>query len=227
MSLLCLVHQGSKLHKAHGRFAIARPEQAIVEVPIRDVEQVLVFGNIQLTTAAISTCLYQQIPVAFLSQTGQYKGQLWNAEHDDLRAEMAQFRRFEDNTFQAEMAKSLVTGKLWNSKQLLLKLNRRRNSEQVASAIAGLDQDLRKVERLEPLAEHLDVLRGLEGASAARYFPALGQLITQPDFELTHRSRRPPTDPINSLLSFGYTLLFNNVLREPRLIEVLGQGCLI
>jgi CRISPR-associated protein Cas1 len=58
MSLLCLVHQGSKLHKAHGRFAIARPEQAVVEVPIRDVEQVLVFGNIQITTAAISTCLY-------------------------------------------------------------------------------------------------------------------------------------------------------------------------
>ncbi len=65
----------------------------------------------------------------------------------------------------------------------------------------------------------VDQLRGYEGSSAARYFPALGRLIQVEGFDLTKRTRRPPTDPINALLSFGYTLLYNNVLSF-----VFGRG---
>lgn len=101
-----------------------------------------------------------------------------------------------------------MRGKLQNSKRLLLRLNRKRRIDQVAEAIGGINVDLRSLERVHTV----DQLRGYEGSSAARYFPALGRLIQGEGFELVRRSRRPPTDPINALLSFGYTLLYNNVL---------------
>lgn len=212
MAMLYLTLQGTTLQKEHGRFRIECSGQDSLEVPIREVEQVLLFGSIHLTTAAIATCLYHQIPVVFLSQTGSYKGHLWSAEGEHLRVEAAQFRRFEDAAFQMNTAIALVEGKLWNSRQLLLKLNRQRQSEPISEAIGGIERDLQAIAQLSPTLEHLEQLRGYEGTAAARYFPALGHLIRHPEFSLSQRNRRPPKDPINSLLSFGYTLLFDNVL---------------
>lgn len=101
-----------------------------------------------------------------------------------------------------------MAGKLANSRQLLLRLNRKRQLPAVAEAIAVLAESL----EFSLQADSLNSLRGYEGLAAAKYFRALGALIVNPAFTFTDRNRRPPKDPVNSLLSFGYTLLFNNVL---------------
>jgi CRISPR-associated protein Cas1 len=212
MSLLYLTHQGSRLQKDHGRFVLSLPDQNAIDIPMTEVEQVMIFGNVQITTPTISACLNRHIPVMFLSQTGTYRGHLWKTEYDNYRAEAAQFERFNNQTWQFTVAREIVKGKAWNSKQLLLKLNRRRQSEEVATAVSRIDRDLRSVDQLTPSPTALDTLRGHEGAIAAHYFPALGQLISNPSFTLTTRRRRPAPDPVNALLSFGYMLLFNNVL---------------
>ncbi len=212
MSLLYLTQQGTRLQKEHGRFVLSLPDHTDVAIPMAEVEQVMVFGNISLTTPTMAACLSRHIPVVFLSQSGTYRGHLWSAEYDDYRAEAAQFERLHDTDFQWAVAREMVWGKAWNSKQLLLKLNRRRPSEVVETAIRRIDRDLDAVDALVATPTRLDQLRGHEGAIAAHYFPALGELITNPDFSFTTRVRRPPTDPVNALLSFGYTLLFNNVL---------------
>jgi CRISP-associated protein Cas1 len=222
MAALYLVEQGVTLRKEHARFVVEAPQSKVkggdpdleaavlvpLQVPIQEVDQVLVFGNIHLSTAAISACLAGQVPVVFLSQSGHYKGHLWSAERGNLAVEAAQFDRRHEETFQLEMARSLVWGKLMNSRQLLLRLHRKRRVAGVEGAIAGIGRDIAAVEQ----AGQVESLRGYEGAAAARYFPALGQLLTNPGFSLTERSRRPPRDAMNSLLSFGYSLLFNNVL---------------
>lgn len=210
MSTLYLVQQGTMLRKEQGRFLIQPPKEAEVEVPIREVERILVFGTIQLTAAVISTCLELQIPVVFLSQLGEYKGHLWSAESADLVVETAQFQRQQEEEFKLAMAREIVRGKLWNSKQLLLRLNRKRQLSEVAEAIEKLDGDRDSVSELGNTPT-LDTIRGYEGAGAARYFAALNRLIVNPGFSLTERAFHPPIDPMNSLLSFGYTLLFNNV----------------
>ena len=169
----------------------------------------MVFGNIQLTSAVIGTCLYRHIPVIFLSQTGDYKGHLYSAEFCDLEAEEAQFRYQHDEGFQWQGARAIVRGKLENSKNYLLKLNRRRKLPEVVEVIAGMAEDLAAISA-EKIT--LNQLRGYEGIGANRYFQALSKLITNPAFTFTERNRRPPKDPVNSLLSFGYTLLYNNVL---------------
>ncbi|MEM1280553.1 MAG: CRISPR-associated endonuclease Cas1 [Cyanobacteria bacterium P01_H01_bin.152] len=212
MSLLYLTQQGTQLRKDHGRFVVRQPDQAKVEVLIKEVEHICLFGNVHLSTSAIATCLHHQIPVVFLSQTGSYKGHLWSAEHQHQRIETAQHQRFTDPMFQMETAKAIVAGKIENSRQHLLKLNRRRDLTTVSQAAAGLKRDLSAVQQLTHEADRLERLRGYEGTAATRYFLGLGQLIKHPEFTFTKRTRRPPTDPVNSLLSFGYTLLFNNVL---------------
>jgi len=212
MSLLYLTQQGARLCKDHGRFVVCLPDDDEVEVLIKEFEHICLFGNIHLSTAAIASCLYHQIPVVFLSQTGSYKGHLWSAENHYQRIETLQYQRFADPEFQMTTAQAIVQGKLHDSRQLLLKLNRRHHLETVREAAAGLNQNLAAVAKLTPDLDNLDRLRGYEGTAATRYFLGLGQLIKPPAFSFTKRTRRPPTDPVNSLLRFGYTLLFNNVL---------------
>ncbi|NJP11221.1 MAG: CRISPR-associated endonuclease Cas1 [Leptolyngbyaceae cyanobacterium RU_5_1] len=221
MATLYLVQQGTTLRKEQERFVIeergrrteggGKSPNSSPELPIREVDRILVFGNIQLTTPVISACLELQIPVIFLTQLGEYKGHLWSAESADLVVETAQFQRLQDDAFKLATAREIVQGKLWNSKQLLLRLNRKRQLPEVADAITKLTQDMEAVSQ-PTNTQTLDQIRGYEGAGAARYFPALGRLIVNPGFSLTSRTFYPPKDPTNSLLSFGYTLLFNNVL---------------
>lgn len=210
MAQLYLTQQGSRLQKDHGRFVLTVPDRDTVDIPMQEVEQVLVFGNVQITTPTIAACLTRQIPVMFLSQTGTYRGHLWQAEYDNYRAKVAQLKRFNDSTWQFEIARSIVKGKAWNSKQLLLKLNRRRDISEIATAVLRIERDLSEIDNLMPAPEALDQLRGYEGAISAHYFSVLGQLIAHPQFTFTVRRRRPATDPVNALLSFGYMLLFNN-----------------
>lgn len=213
MASIYLVEQGTLIRREQSRLLLQLPkEQAqTIEVPIQEVERILVFGNIQLTNSVISTCLEAQIPVVFLSQTGKYKGHIWSAESVDLKLETNQFERCQDNQFKVKVAREIVRGKLSNSKQLLLRLNRKRQIPEVVEAIAGIDRDLRSLCDPEKICT-IDKILGYEGSSAARYFPALGHLIVSPGFALHQRLRHPPKDAINSLLSFGYTLLCNNVL---------------
>jgi len=211
MSTLYLVNQGTVLTKEQGRLVVKPAANVLggqTEIPIREVERVLVLGNVQISTQAIAACLEAQIPVVFLSQMGSYKGHLWSSEFCDLPVEAAQYGRRQDHDFQVMMAQRILEGKLANSRQLLLRLNRKRKVEGLSAKISRMEQYRRTLAQVK----NLDVLRGQEGAAAKLYFGGLGQLITNPGFSLVGRSRRPHKDPVNSLLSFGYTLLFNNVL---------------
>ena len=208
MAAIYLIEQGTSIYKDYQRFIIHVSEKQKVEVPIREVQQIMVFGNIQLSTPVIQSCLQEEIAVLFLSQSGRYHGHLWSAESRHLDNELVQVERRGDAYFQFKISQSIVYGKLMNSKQLLLRFNRKRKCREVEKAIVGITQDIEALE----LVDNLDTLRGYEGIAAARYFPAFGKLITNNKFEFSLRNRQPPTDPVNSLLSFGYTLLFNNVL---------------
>jgi CRISPR-associated protein Cas1 len=133
---------------------------------------------------------------------------LWSSEFCDLSIEAAQFGRRHDPQFQLQIARQIVWGKGMNSKLTLQRFNRKRRVEGMGAKLKRIEQHLNAIQQTTDLSQ----LRGYEGAIAKLYFGALGQLITNSAFSLTERSRRPPRDPVNSLLSFGYTLLFNNVM---------------
>ncbi|MDZ8258487.1 CRISPR-associated endonuclease Cas1 [Nostoc sp. ChiQUE01b] len=208
MAAIYLIEQGTSIYKDYQRFIIHVSEKPKIEIPVREVEQIIVFGNIQLSTHVINACLQEKIAVLFLSQSGQYHGHLWSEESSNLDNQLIQMQRRSDDYFQFSISKAIVLGKLMNSKQLLMRFNRKRKLVEVEKAIFGINQDIDSLD----FVDNLDSLRGYEGIAAARYFPAFGKLITNSAFSFSQRFRQPPTDAVNSLLSFGYTLLFNNVL---------------
>lgn len=208
MATLYLLEQGAAVYKDNLRFLIWHSDDETKEIPIREVERILVFGNVQISTQAINTCLQEQILLLFLNLSGDYKGHLWNWESNHLGNELLQIEKRQNTAFQLQVSQAIVLGKLINSKQLLLRLNRKRKIADVTQAIAGITSDINAIQYID----NLDSLRGYEGIGAARYFPAYGKLISNRNFNFSLRNRQPPTDPVNSLLSFGYTLLFNNVL---------------
>ncbi len=208
MATLYLLEQGSAVYKENLRFIIWHSDDERKEIPIREVDRILVFGNVQVSTQAINACLQEQILLLFLNLSGDYKGHLWNWESNHLGNELLQIEKRQNPAFQLQVSQAIVLGKLINSKQLLLRLNRKRKVPEVTQAIAGISSDINAI----PNVDNLDSLRGYEGIGAARYFPAFGKLISHRAFNFSLRNRQPPTDPVNSLLSFGYTLLFNNVL---------------
>ena len=208
MATLYLLEQGTSLYRDYQRLIVHIPKQERLEIPIREIDKILIFGNIQLSTPVINSCLDEKIGIFFLSRSGKYQGHLWSAESTQLHNELIQFDRHKEPEFQLKMCQSIVAGKLLNSKRLLQRLNRKRKSPTVETAIVGISADLKAALQ----ANEIDRVRGYEGIGAVRYFSGLSQLITNPDFSFNGRNRQPPTDPVNSLLSFGYTLLFNNVL---------------
>ena len=210
MSSLYVMQQGTYLHKQQGRFVVRPPQGEPLEIPIREVERVLLFGSVQVSTAAMSTCTELGIPVMLLSQLGDYKGHIWSAESPDLVVEIAQFERRQEMSFKTTISRAIVRGKLLNSKQLLLRLRREDSDPAVLGAILRLTDTISALDELAD-ALTLEQIRGYEGFGAAQYFPALNHLIRNPGFSLPKRAFHPPPDPMNSLLSFGYTLLFNNV----------------
>lgn len=197
---LFIQEQGVMLEKEDERFLITKNRKVLKKVPALQVDQIIIFGSCGLTTPVMKFCLQKGIPVTLLSSRGQYYGVLESASSSNVLLQREQFGRSANKDFCLQMAKAIVSAKIKNSRTLL-----RRHLPDGEK----LDELGRLVEKI-PAAGTLDEVRGFEGAAAAKYFPAFVSLLKDP-MGFTHRNRQPPTDPVNSMLSFGYTLLFYNI----------------
>ncbi|NTV66826.1 MAG: CRISPR-associated endonuclease Cas1 [Chlorobaculum sp.] len=222
LNTLYLQEQGSVMRKDGERFSIEKEGAVVSEVIVRHIEQVVVFGNVALTTPVMQYCLQNEIPVTFLSQHGSYFGRLEATMADNAEMQRFQFLRSIDEPFALENARAIVVAKITNSRAMIRRRTSaiRERDDKVygkMQAHLGLMGDLAAKAKA---CEEIDGLRGLEGKASALYFECYGLLFNKslsfhtPSFQ---RTRRPPTDPVNSLLSFGYSMLHNNVFSMVRL----------
>lgn len=203
---LYLVEQGAVLAKTDERFVISKDRTTLREVPAIKVDQIMVFGNVQLTTPAMKFCLTQGIPIVLLSSRGRYFGAIESTNTDQVLLHRDQFVRAADPTYCLRTARAIVRGKVTNERVVLQRYARHRPSCDVGAQLATLKSTLSRL----AAARSMDELRGYEGAAAARYFAGM-RVILGDQWGFTHRRKQPPPDPVNSLLSLGYTLLFYNV----------------
>lgn len=180
-----------------------------VRVPLMKVERVVVQGEVTLTGSAVRLLLEQRIPVAYCSYYGRFEGMLSPADSKNGLLRQAQHEANRDAVRRTDIARSIVQGKLHNQKTLLLRSNRKHDVAGVALAIERIEEAmgwLKEHALPDDVAAAQAMLMGQEGIAGQHYFQSFRHLLQEPmGFE--RRVRRPPTDPVNAMLSYGYSLL--------------------
>lgn len=178
-------------------------------MPAFDLEQLVLIGNIVLTPGAIDLLLGRGVDTVFVSRYGRYRGRLVAGDSwRNVRLRLAQYERLGDAAGALALARAVVRGKIRNQRTLLLRHGRRYGrSPDLSRADISLRAALAHLE----MATTIETVRGCEGAAAAAYFGVFGRLLRSSALRFEGRTRRPPLDPVNALLSFGYTLLSNVV----------------
>ncbi len=215
MAVLYVVEQGAILSKKGERLVIRKGNEVLEAVPIFALDQVVVFGNAQVSAPARNLLLDRGIDTVFLTPGGRFRGRLSSYSGGNIELRRAQFQRCAQDEFLVDLGRRIVVGKLTNARTLLQRYQRRLQCRQVEQALVRMRATLSRLDR----AENLDQLRGCEGEGSAAYFGCFGELLANSDFFFKGRNRRPPRDPMNALLSFGYTSLLGTVLTA---VQVVG-----
>jgi CRISPR-associated protein Cas1 len=203
---LYLLENGATLNKEGERFIVSRHGDVLLQVPMLHIDQIMVFGNVQITTPALHECLERGIPVMLLSGRGRFFGVIDPLDAQSVPLQRAQFAVECNAPARLALARPLIAGKITNGRTFLGRLARARQTNLEAPLAA-----LKSAAQAAGQAADLDVLRGIEGAAARAYFAAW-QTVLPAKWQFRGRNRQPPTDPVNALLSYGYTVVFYNVL---------------
>ncbi len=204
--------QGARIVK-EGRHLLVKKGDGIYNTLFTyKLKQLLLFGNIEITHNALCQIMRNNIDTVFLTRYGRYLGRLQPPESKNVFLHKKQYLLLEDSDFGLRMARSIVAGKLSNMATLLLRIKRTRKKP-FAGVLAGRIHDL-----FQKLAEadNIDSIRGYEGRGSAIFFEGLRYGFIHPN-DFSKRVRRPPTDPVNSVLSLLYTFLMNRVYAAVRI----------
>lgn len=208
-AVLYLQEPGSHVGKRSEHLVVRKDGQEVSRIPLHAVRQVVVFGNVQVSTQALETLVSNDVPVVYLTGYGRFVAAVMPAPAKNASLRQAQYRRFSDEAEALTLSRAIVRAKLANQRALLMRCLRgeesgRGSDEPAARALAEL---LPRVDR----ATDAGTLLGLEGQGAALYFGEFNRFLkARPpggEFDFRSRNRRPPRDPVNALLSFAYALL--------------------
>lgn len=184
-----------------------------LRVPIHHLSSVVVFGAIGISTPLMHRLAEGGLALVMLDANGRFKARLEGGVSGNVLLRQAQHQRAVDSVAVINIAKSCVAGKIKNSRQVLLRGAREAKSEVDAHALSRVADNLAASLRSLPAASDADMVRGIEGEAARNYFAALNLLVREdlrPAFQLDGRTRRPPRDRFNALLSFLYSMLMND-----------------
>jgi len=217
LNTLYVTTQGAYLAK-DGETVLVRVEGGTkLRVPLLNLDGIVCFGNVGASPFLMGACGKQGVTLSFLSERGRFLARSVGEASGNVLLRREQYRRADDPERSAEVARAIVTAKAINARRVL---QRSLRDHPGAAESDGKDQREESVRALGALLTELDGsgdldrVRGLEGMAGRAYFEAFDALITHDDpaFRFTVRSRRPPTDPVNSLLSFLYALVRHDVI---------------
>jgi CRISPR-associated protein Cas1 len=184
-----------------------------LRVPLHHLSAVVCFGHTGLSAPLMHRLAESGIALVLLDDNGRFKARLEGAVTGNVLLRQAQFQRIADPVFTLDIARACVAGKIKNTRQVLQRGAREAKVDDEAKALARLADDLAAALRSLPAVNDLDTLRGVEGSAARHYFSGLN-LLVRPDqraaFAMDGRTRRPPRDRFNAMLSFLYAMWMND-----------------
>jgi len=208
---LHVLTQGARVGRKGDRFEVSAPEEPAQLHPVHEVGQVVLHGFAQITTQALRLCAEQEVGVHWVTGGGRYMG-AWVAGMGSVQRRIRQYRALTDPELCLKLARRLAEARVRGQLSFLLRASREagRDVRGVRDSIVGMRKLLSPMSR----AASIDSLRGFEGGAGAHYFGALPHLVVSEAGEAMRpdgRSRRPPRDRCNALLSYGYALLLKDV----------------
>lgn len=215
MAYLYLTEQGSILRKAGDRLLVEKDDEIVLDLPYHKLENVLLFGNVQVTTQAVAELLEKGVRMSLFSREGAYRGSLTPPQGGNIELRLAQFRVWQDGARSLAIARSVVHGKIAN---LVAVLRRYRGENKVDADFDGKLAAVSEGVNAASSANGIAALDGVEGAASRQYFDLL-MTFNRSELEWPGRHKHPAPDPLNALLSLTYTLLTNELAA---LLEGLG-----
>jgi len=213
LNTLFVTTQGAYLAK-EGETVVVRVERkTLLQIPIHAIGGIVCFGNVTCSPFLMGFCAERDVTISFLTEHGRFLARVQGPVSGNVLLRREQYRRADDMSAAAQMARSVLTGKLANSRTVLQRAVRdhakKLNAEEVREASKKISASLDHLQAHLPL----NALRGIEGDSAHSYFSVFDHLIIsqKDDFIFRGRNRRPPLDRVNCLLSFLYTLVLHDV----------------
>ena len=207
LNTLYVTTQDTYLRKEGETVVVEKEKQVLLRLPIHTLQGIVTFGNVMTSPFLLNLCAERGVCVSFMSESGRFLARVTGPVSGNVLLRLAQMRSYEDKEKKGEIARSFVIGKLLNARNIILRRIRDHGESDVLRDAAEKHVDVvRRVRDSPPDAERL---RGLEGEAGAAYFRCFNELLVsqKEDFAILGRNRRPPTDPMNALLSSLYTLL--------------------
>lgn len=201
--IAALVESGYTVHLHGELLELRRGGKVARTLKLAELDQLLLFGQVEVSHAALMACLARGIDVVFLTKGGSFRGRLVARASRHVELRMAQYQKLAQSEASLELARKFIAAKIRNQRYLMLRAQGRLSDETLTDALVQLRLLARDAEH----AQSREELLGIEGAAGSIYFGHFGKLIRNPLFSFTKRTRRPPKDPVNACLSFGYVLL--------------------
>lgn len=175
-------------------------------LPIQSINSVQIFANNSLNVDFIRACMKHRIPLYFVSAKGKYLGKINNIQNEAIENRLLQYNIYFNESRKLELAKDIINGKIKNSLQMLYRFRRL-----IGYDLSNEIQHIVKIKNSIGEIKDIKTIMGYEGIIARYYFQGLGKTLPR-EFQFNKRSKHPPLDPTNSMLSFGYTLLANSIM---------------
>lgn len=173
--------------------------------PIETVEGIVLKESSLISSKTIAQLLKRNVPITYIDHSGKYLGGFTNHKID-IEKQVNQFRCKEDDLFCLDFTKKIITSKIKNQIVILRRYDKSKQDD-IKDIISSLNKYISEIQNCTSINEIL----GFEGTSAKLYFSGLSKLVHD-DFHFDKRSKRPPKDPFNALISYGYSLLYNEVV---------------
>ncbi len=212
LNTLYVTTEGAYIRADHGTLKVEVDRKTKLQVPLHHLGSVVCFGDVMMSPAVIHRCADEGRSVVWLDRHGRFKARAEGPVSGNVLLRRAQHEASLSPPLTLAIARNMVAGKIQNARHVLLRGAREVTGNDYGDTLRTTAAVLaRSIQRL-PTCEDLDTVRGLEGEAARAYFSVVDRLVTvdRDTFTMNGRSRRPPLDPLNALLSFLYALLMND-----------------
>lgn len=213
LNTLFVTTQGAYLSKEGETIVISVEKETRLQLPIHTISGIVCFGQVSMSPYLMGFCAENKVLVSFLTEYGHFLASIQGKISGNVLLRREQYRRADDMGYSSQITKSILTGKIFNCRSVLQRALRdhpdKADTEAITRESIHLRSSLNQIQNTNSLNE----LRGIEGDAANAYFGVFDHLIVaqKNDFKFEKRTRRPPLDEVNCLLSFLYTLLMHDV----------------